>query len=113
MLTRKLLVVIPTLILFFSLSNQVFAQDQTETISGQYEQALDLDASQLERFRDILDQFQNQLRDTSLSDKEFNVLVKKRDLAFFDMLSRDQFKLYKENKPIIEPNLKFRYKKER
>lgn len=112
MFTHKLFVVIPTLILFFSLNTQAFTQDQTETILTKYEQALELDETQLAKFSVILDKYQNQLRDTSLTDKAFNVLMKKRDLAFFDMLTKEQFKLYKEHRSLIEPNLKYRFKKE-
>lgn len=111
MFTRKLLIVIPTLVLFFSLSTQVFSQEQSETVLAKYEQALALDETQSEKFSVILDQYQNQLRNTSLTAKEFNVLMKKRDLAFFNILSKEQFKLYKEQIQVIEPDINYKSKK--
>jgi hypothetical protein len=99
------------LIVFVS-SITVFAQkimSNKETLQL-YSSQLHLSANQFKQFRIIFKKYKTKLNKNT-SDAQFNKVNKFRDLEVYEILSKEQYSVYKKVKLEIEPKLKYRFNK--
>jgi len=98
-------------LIFFCVNNnyaqEIDSKKHVTKIHKIYEKKLDLNKSQSKVFKKILSNYNPKLRkaiDTKASKSEFNKLIKLEVLEIFDLLTREQFKKYKNLKKNIERN---------
>ena len=95
-------------LVFFCVNNnyaqEIDSKKHVTKIHKIYEKELDLNKSQSKVFKKVLSKYNPKLKkliDTKASKSEFNKLTKLEVLEVYDLLTREQFKKYKEVKKII------------
>ena len=98
-------------LIFFSVNNnyaqEIDSKKHITKVQKIYEKELDLNKSQSKLFKKILSKYNPKLRkviDSKVSKSEFNKLIKLEVLEVYDLLTREQFKKYKNLKKNIERN---------
>ena len=98
-------------LIFFCVNNnyaqEIDSKKHVSKIHKIYEKELDLNKSQSKVFKKILSKYNPKLRkviDSKASKSEYNKLIKLEVLEIFDLLTREQFKKYKNLKKNIEKN---------
>lgn len=89
----------------YSYSQEVNVQ---EVLNG-YQKELKLDDDQKNQFLAILEKYTPQFAKKEINFKDYNRLLKLETLEIYDILSREQFGIYKKLKESIEPSKKYRF----
>ena len=102
------------LFLFFTLltSINLYSQEEDfkELIIDKYISELKLDNTNQIKITSIFLKYKPLFENKSLSNKEYNTLLKREALEVYEILNRSQFSDYKKIKKVIEPNKRYRSK---
>jgi len=80
-----------------------------DTLLTHYITKLELNDIQTEEFTLIYNKYKANIYKKDVEDNTFNKIIKLRDLEIYNMLTEEQFSIYKKVKIEIEPQLKYRW----
>lgn len=84
-------------------------QNHYKTTLNTYISKLSLDTKQVDTFTLIFNKYNEELHKDLIDKQKFNKANKLRDIEIHNMLSKEQFALYKKLKLELEPKLKYRF----
>lgn len=101
-------------LLIFTLLSFIDIHSQEENfkvhVIDKYITELKLDESDQKAIATILLKYKPLFEKEPISNRDYNVILKKEALEIYEILSKDQFSIYKKIQQNIEPNKKFRTK---
>ena len=102
-------------LLFFFIKNsygqEIDSKKHINKIHETYEKELGLSKEQSKKIKQILLQYNPEIKkliNTKATRIEINKLIKLEVLEIFNILTREQFSMYKDFKKVLEENKKFR-----
>jgi len=95
------------LITSLTLFSQV--EKNQDTLLTHYISKLELNDIQTEEFTLIYNKYKANFSKKDIDNNTFNKINKLRDLEIYNMLTEEQFNIYKKVKKEIEPQLKYRW----
>ena len=101
-----------TIIAFLAISLNVFAQNKAndlKTITKLYATELELDKTQSKQFKSILSKYNEELHNKNIDTRTFNAKLKLQSLEIYNILSKEQFKTYKELRSKYQPELSYKF----
>lgn len=107
-LRRYILLLSLALLSFFNLYSQ--EENFKELVIDKYISELKLNDNAQKKITSILLKYKPLFEKVPISNRDYNVLLKKEILEVYDILERSQFSDYKEIKKIIEPHKIYRTK---
>jgi len=97
------------LISLFWMTSFIHAQNNSTEVIDKYVEVLNLEEQQVAEFKEIILSFSDKLNVKSISDNDYNAELKKRDILLYNLLSREQFTIYKNQRSTIEPQVAYRF----
>lgn len=101
-----------TIIAFLAISLNVIAQDKAtdiKAITKLYSTELKLDKTQSKQFKSILSNYKDELYKKNLEAGAFNAKLKLQTLEIYNILSKEQFKIYLKLRSKHQPELSYKF----
>lgn len=99
------------LISFFCMTSFLHAQNNSTEVIDKYVDVLNLEEQQVAEFKEIILSFSDKLNVKAISDNDYNAELKKRDLQLYNLLTKEQYKKYNDQRSTIEPKVAYKFKK--
>jgi lipopolysaccharide export LptBFGC system permease protein LptF len=106
-MSMKLFLVFIMLLTSLTLFSQV--EKNQDTLLTLYISKLELNDIQTEEFTLIYNKYKTNIYRKDIDNNTFNKINKLRDIEIYNMLTEEQFSVYKKVKKEIEPQLKYRW----
>lgn len=98
--------------IFLTICFKGFTQEKKSDLKNViniYTTALELNEETSMKFQSIIESYKEKLADTKFSPHTFNTLLKSQTLEIYELLTKDEFKMFKELRAKHQPDLKFKF----